>query len=261
MDGGRYMKLGVCGSVKEAAIIKKCGFDYVEENLSRLASMTDGEFDGYAAEYKRIGVPVLSTNGFFPGGFDIYGAPENDIADYAERGISRAEALGVKTVVVGSGAARNIPSGADREEYEKKFCAVISSIADIAEKHGVAVVVEPLSRLETNLVNTVSDSVAVAKRTGRKNVGAMVDFFHFYMNGENDEGLNCAMGTLCHAHLARANPDRLMPTEKSDIPSLEKWAKMLRGIEYRGNLSLEGFFGDNLEKTLALTRPLLEVFG
>lgn len=254
------MKLGVCGSVNDAAIIKKCGFDYVEENLSRLASMTEGEFDLYAAEYKKIGVPVLSTNGFFPGGYDIYGASENDIADYATRGISRAAALGVKTVVVGSGAARSIPVGADREEYEKKFCAVISSIADIAEKYGVVAVVEPLSRAETNLVNTVSDSVAVAKRTGRKNVGAMVDFFHFFMNGEQSDGLDCATGLLFHAHLARANPDRLMPTDEGELPTLEKWAKMLKGIGYKGDLSLEGFFGDDLEKTLALTRPLLEVF-
>lgn len=254
------MKLGVCGSVKEAAIIKKCGFDYVEENLARLAAMTGGEFSACAAEYKKIGVPVLSTNGFFPGGYVIYGATEKEVTDYAERGVSRAAALGVKTVVVGSGAARSIPVGANREEYEKKFCAVISSIADIAEKHGVTVVVEPLSRSETNLVNTVSDSVAVAKRTGRKNVGSMVDFFHFYMNGEQSDGLECAAKNLLHAHLARANPDRLMPTDEGEKPTLEKWAKMLRDIDYRGNLSLEGFFGDDFETTLALTRPLLEIF-
>ena len=86
----------------------------------------------------------------------------------------------------------------------------------------------------------------------------MVDFFHFFMNGDN--GLGCAEGLLFHAHLARANPDRLMPTDESEKPTLKKWAAMLRAIDYRGDLSLEGFFGDDLETTLKLTRPLLDVF-
>ena len=144
------------------------------------------------------------------------------------------------------------------EEYEAKFVSFVASVADVAAKNGIKIAIEPLARAETNLINLVSESVAVAKRTGKKNVGAMVDFFHFFMNG--DDGIGCAEGLLFHAHLARANADRLMPTDKSELPTLEKWAAMLRGIGYSGDLSLEGFFGDDLEKTLIKTRPLLDVF-
>ena len=252
------MKLGVCGSLGTAETIKKCGFDFVEENFSRLAAMTDGEFSDYAAGYEKLGVPVLSTNGFLPGGYVIYDKTPDETREYAARGMARAASLGVKTVVIGSGAQRNIPDGADREAFEAKFVSFVATVADVAEKYGIKVVVEPLARAETNLVNLVSESVAVAKRTGKKNVGAMVDFFHFFING--DDGLGCAEGLLFHAHLARANADRLMPTDKTEIPTLEKWAAMLRGIGYRGDLSLEGFFGDDLEKTLTKTRPLLDVF-
>ena len=151
-----------------------------------------------------------------------------------------------------------MPDGADREAFEEKFVSFVASVADIADGYGIKVVVEPLARAETNLVNLVSESVAVAKRTEKKNVGAMVDFFHFFMNG--DDGLGCAEGLLFHEHLARANADRLMPTDKTELPTLEKWAAMLRAIDYRGDLSLEGFFGDDLETTLIKTRPLLDVF-
>lgn len=254
------MKLGVCGSLGSAETIKKCGFDFVEENFSRLALMTDAEFSATADGYKKLGVAVLSTNGFLPGGYVVYDKTPDEIEEFTARGMARAASLGVATVVIGSGAQRNIPAGADRAAYEGKFVKTVASVADIAKEYGINVVVEPLSRAETNLVNFVSESVAVAKATGRKNVGAMVDFFHFYMNGDGADELKCAKGTLCHAHLARANPDRLMPTSESELPTLGKWAAMLKGIGYGGNLSLEGFFGDDLEATLTKTRPLLDVF-
>ena len=252
------MKLGVCGSLGTAGTIKKCGFDFVEENFSRLAAMTDGEFRDYAAGYEKLGVPVLSTNGFLPGGYVIYDKTPREIKEYAARGMARAASLGVKTVVIGSGAQRNIPDSADREEYEAKFVKTVASVASVAAGYGIKIAIEPLARAETNLVKIVSESVAVATRTEKKHVGAMVDFFHFFMNG--DDGLGCADGLLFHAHLARANPDRLMPTDKTELPTLEKWAAMLRAIGYDGDLSLEGFFGDDLETTLIKTRPLLDVF-
>lgn len=254
------MKLGVCGSLGTAGIIKKCGFDFVEENFSRIAAMTDGEFAACAAGYEKLGVAVLSTNGFLPGGYVIYDKTPGEIIEYAARGMARAASLGVETVVIGSGAQRNIPAGAVREAYEEKFVKVLLSVADIAKGYGIKIAVEPLSRTETNLVNFVAEGAVIARATKRENVGTMVDFFHFFMNGDNESGLISASDKLFHAHLARENPDRLMPTDISELPTLEKRAATLKSMGYGGNLSLEGFFGDDLEKTLMKTRPLLDVF-
>jgi hypothetical protein len=35
------MKIGVCGSIERAPIIKSLGFDYVEENLSKIAGLSE----------------------------------------------------------------------------------------------------------------------------------------------------------------------------------------------------------------------------
>ena len=59
------MKIGVCGSIERAPIIKSLGFDYVEENLSKIAGLSEEDFEKIVKEYKSLGLPVYSFNCFF----------------------------------------------------------------------------------------------------------------------------------------------------------------------------------------------------
>ena len=255
------MKKGVCGNTNMAETIKRSGYDYVEENFSLLAAMTNEEFEQTVRKYKDIDIPVLATNGFFPGGFELYGDGDREkAASYVRRTMPRAAALGVKTVVIGSGRQRSIPVCKDRAECEEIFVCIVQDVAECAKEYGIDVVVEPLNRKETNFILTVADGAAIARKTGMDNVGVLVDFHHFTQNGERDDGLLCAEDLLWHAHLARPNDDRLVPTSPSDLPALQKWAKLLKDINYCGNISLEGLFADEIGKTLTLCRPLLDVF-
>ena len=260
------MKIGVCGGSKDAKTIKKHGYDYVEENFSVISSMTDAEFEKALSTYSDIGISVYSTNGFFPAGFEIYGEKNAGRAlAYAESGLRRAAKLGVKIVIIGSGGQRRIPDNADRSAYEAEFVSLVGKIADEAGKYGISIAVEPLKYAETNFINTVADGVRICEKTGRKNVGTMVDFHHFSQNGESGDELIAAGEKLIHAHLARPNDDRLIPTDISDLPTIKKWAAMLAAADYKGNISLEGFFGENYEYTLGaamgLLAPLAEYGG
>ena len=38
------MKIGVCGGIEKAIIAKSIGYDYVEENLNKVAKMSDRDF-------------------------------------------------------------------------------------------------------------------------------------------------------------------------------------------------------------------------
>ena len=87
----------------------------------------------------------------------------------------------------------------------------------------------------------------------------LVDFFHFYMNGESDDGLLCAKGRLYHAHIARPAPDRRVPTA-DDMPTLRKWAQMLSDIGYDGGLSLECAYSEDYEGDLRAAAAVLSVF-
>jgi sugar phosphate isomerase/epimerase len=160
--------------------------------------------------------------------------------------------MGVKICVLGSGGSRAIPEGADPEEIWNKFTAIVAEVGRIAEKHGIRIAVEPLRHKETNLIHTVAEAMDVALRSRAENVGALVDFYHFHMNGEADDGLTPAGKRLFHAHIARPNEDRRMPMEE-DIPTVDKWVAMLRDVDYCGNLSLEGKIdSSSLKETKAI---------
>ena len=129
-------------------------------------------------------------------------------------------------------------------------------MGNTAKQYGIKIAIEALSYRETNLANKVSEAVDFANRINLNNVGVLVDFFQYALNKENDGGLICAKDRLFHAHLARANLDRRMPTEE-DIPHVKKWSCMLRDIGYDQCISLEGAF--NLE-SLQQTKKIVDLF-
>ena len=254
------MKFGVCCGVNNALTLKNAGYDYIEANFTSITTLSEQDFDAMLTEAGSLALPVYATNCFFPGDIDLYGeGAQQRVSEYAARGFSRVAKLGVKMCVIGSGKARNIPDGEDRAVIEQKFTDLLSVLGELAMPYGIKIAIEPLSFNETNFINKVGEAVALAEKCGKSNVGALVDFFHFHMNGEADDGLLCAKGRLFHAHIARPN-DRQMPTE-NELPILEKWAALLAEIGYDGTLSLEGGYGKDFQQTLENTRPLLSVFG
>ena len=238
------MKIGVCGGIERAPMIKSLGFDYIEENLSKIAALSEEDFEKRVDEYKALGLPVYSFNGFFGGDISIYGENSMDgVKEYASRALLRAHKLGGKVCVIGSGKARAIPDGVSREFAEIRFAEVVSVCADIADKYGIKIVVEPLNSCETNFINTVSEGAGIAQRVGKANVGALVDFFHFYMEGECDSEVSKIADVLIHAHIARPNADRCAP-KAEDAETVARWAELLKSIGYGEAISLECKYND-----------------
>lgn len=254
------MKIGVCGGIERAPIIKALGYHYVEENMSKIAALTEQDFADRVKQYEGLDFPVYSFNGFFGGDVSLYGeASMLDIREYSERALRRAKELGGEICVIGSGKARAIPNGISREFAERRFCDVISLCGDIADKYGIKIAIEPLNSKETNYINTVSDSADIAKRSGKDNVGALVDFFHFFMENESDDSIIKNEDVLIHAHIARPNADRLSPT-KDDAKVVAHWAGLLKKIDYKGCVSIEARFVD-FEQDIKEAKECFKIIG
>ena len=237
------MKIGVCGGVAKAPIIKALGYDYVEENMFKIASLSESEFNETVEFYKNLDIPVYSFNGFFGGDITIYGEGSLDeIREYAALALKRAHALGGKVCVIGSGKARAIPDGVSLEFARERFVEVVSICCDIADGYGIRIVVEPLNSGETNFINTVSEAAEIAKLTGKRNAGSLVDFFHFAYEKENDGGIVNNGDTLMHAHLAR--PDDRYAPKLEDAETVARWIGLLKSINYTGALSVESKYKD-----------------
>ncbi len=257
------MRFGVCCSTPSYfPAVKANGYDYIEFCFSKLYAMPEEEFQAIKTALKENGLVAEVANGFFPGeinsvGYDI---DYDYITEYTEKSMTRFKELGGEIVVFGSGKQRNIPDEIPRETGIDQFCKTLNVCADIAAKYGVKLAIEPLNSDETNLINTVADSIEICKRCGNKNVYTIADFYHVFRSGESMEAIESNEGYLVHAHLARANMDRRMPSEESDIADCKKWAAALKKGGYDARLSLEGSWKPEFTETIKTVVPFLENF-
>ena len=172
----------------------------------------------------------------------------------------RAETLGGKICVIGSGGSRKIPDGFDFETGYDQFAKVLGIAGDIAAEYGITIVVEPLQADETNLINTVEQGIEIVKEVNKSNVKALADFYHVYRSGETLDAIRNNDGWLAHLHLARANDDRAMPYEE-DIPKIEEWANAVKASGYEGRLSLEGSYLPEFAECLYRTHKIIDCFN
>jgi sugar phosphate isomerase/epimerase len=253
------MKIGVCGGTDKAPMIKRLGFDYIEENMSKILELSDAEFADKVREYEALGLPVYSFNVFFDKEIELYSDEFfSGLEDYGRKAFSRAKALGGSICVVGSGKARSIPEGVTRESAEARFVEILSLLGGIAEDYSIKLAIETLNRSETNFITTVCEAAELARRVGRKNVGSIVDFYHFSMENESDESLLSCGDVIMHAHFAVPKSRKAVP-DAEDIPTLAHWAELLREINYSGAISIEARY-DDFESELAEGAKHLDPF-
>ena len=264
------MRFGICTSSSQWKTVAELGYDYAECNLSALANATEEKFESMLAIQKECGIRVEACNGFFPPDFKLYATREDGTEDvegfaqiqenvrrYVEGVFPRAAQLGVCVAVLGSAGARTVPEGVDRSVAERQFLEVLRICADLGERYGILVTVEPLNYSETNFIHTLADGLDFARRAEHKNIGAMVDFYHHYYNKESFDAFQEAMPLLSHVHLA--NPARNHPTA-SDAEFVAERLECLRSIGYDGRVSLECGMGDDFARAAAESLKLLKQF-
>lgn len=232
------MRVGVAGGKDDWPVAARLGYDYFEANLSAVAALSEAEFSEWKRFPAATGIAAEAFNGFFGGDVRLYEASDGRLKNYCARALDRAAALGGKIAVVGSGRARSVPEGMAADEAEARFAAILRIVGDCAAAVGMKAVIEPLNRLECNFINTVEEAAALCRKAGHPAVGVLVDFYHFYVNGEAVGALDSAAGRLWHAHLARPATDRGAP-KAGDVAALAPYADALRRIGYTGRLSLE----------------------
>ena len=253
---------GVCTTLDKIPELIAAGYDYLEYGFANLVNMTDEEFLNAKSIVEQYNFKVEGYNGFFTQDVRLTGdgVDYDAISDYCEKGMKRASLLGGKVTVIGSGKCRNIPDGFDFEEGYNQFARVLGIAGNAAAKYGITVVVEPLEKGETNLINTVAQGIEICKRVNLPNVKCLADFFHVYKSGETLDAIKNNNGMLGHLHIARAADDRSMPYEE-DVPVVEKWAEAVKASGYDGRLSLEGGFRPEFNECIVRTRKIIECFN
>ncbi len=255
------MKFGICiGGVNKQKLtfLKQTGYDYFEISLKRLALLGEEEFCNTVNTVREVGLPCLSANSMLPASYKIAsdGFDQKAALDYVAKAFLRAAQLGVSAVVFGSGGARSVAEGVDKNYAYNKVASFLNSAALIAQKHGITIVLEPLSRFECNLINTIEQGAALAEATQSSNVKAHADLFHMYHSQDDISNIMRHKGILAHSHIS--NPKtRMFPKRAGEAD----YRSYIEALQYAGcdTCSVEGwavFFDSAAKKAIKLLKSL-----
>ena len=144
-------------------------------------------------------------------------------------------ALPDAVVVLGSGAARRIPEGVDRQAGQAQFAACLAAIHDLASARRLRVMLEPLVAIETNLIHDLQQGVDFLDRHGLARVQLVADLNHLMAAGLDLAVVEKLAARVGHVHLA--DTGRLAPGT-GDWP-ISAFLSALRRGGYRGEVTIE----------------------
>jgi sugar phosphate isomerase/epimerase len=232
--------IGYCVGLKGLETAKAAGFDYVELGVTEIAALSDADFDAAVAHVKKVGLPTPNANLFLPATLKLTGpdaAPPAEQMAYVTKAFARLNRLGVRILCFGSGGARRVPDGFSKDEAFAQLVAFGKRIAPEARANGITVVIEPLRRQETNIINTTAEGLALVKAVADPNFQLLIDFFHLASEKEDPAIIIEARDNIRHLHMA--NPQgRVFPQQWEEY-NYAPFFESLRRIGYTGGISIE----------------------
>jgi D-psicose/D-tagatose/L-ribulose 3-epimerase len=224
-----------------------------------VATLSDEYYARLRERVRALRVPVRAANSFFPSALKITGPEIDPVAQtaYARRCLDRLSELGIRIVVFGSGGARRVPEGFSRDEAMTQLVAFGRRVADEAAPRGITVVLEPLRRQESNIVNSVAEGLAIVRAVDRPAFRILSDFYHLAEEKEDPAVLREAGDLLRHVHIA--NPKGRVFPKRPDEADYAPFVRALRDIGYRGGVSVEARtedFARDAPEAIALVRGL-----
>jgi D-psicose/D-tagatose/L-ribulose 3-epimerase len=185
------MKLALCNEVlgglsleAQCELAARLGYDGLEIAPFTLANAPE-RID--AAEARRIrgvveaaGLVVTGLHWLLvkPSGLSVTDpdpARRRRTLDVVTRLIGLCAELGGKVLVHGSPKQREVAPGETLDIARARLRDFLAEAAEAAAAHGVVYCIEPLSRNETLLVNTVAEAAEIARAVGRPALRTMID--------------------------------------------------------------------------------------
>ena len=254
------MRFGCCCSIEQAEVAHAAGFDYIECTVvSLLPEATEPMFAPVLEKYQAAPVPVAACNVFLPGDLKVVG-PDVEwprVETYVRTALRRVRLIGANLVVFGSGKARMVPEDFARADAEAQLVDFLQLVGDVAQAHAMTVVIEPLNRKESNILNSVAEGVALAERVNRPAIRVLADFYHMDEEQEELRALLDYKDWLAHIHVA--DTGRRAPGTGS-YPYAQ-FVELLDQAGYDGMVSIECRWEEFAAEAGPACRFLHQIFG
>lgn len=249
-DGALDMKLSIVLSTQPASFSALAYRGELAANINKIAGLGyDGvelavrdprllNMDVLNSSLKEAGLPVpaIGTGQAYGEEGLSFTNPDSDIRGKAiERIKAQIELAEVLNAVVIIGLIRGkIEDGVTKEKAEEWMLAAFDECARF--NPNVRLAIEPINRYETDLLNTVPETLGFLDKLRAENVGALLDTFHMNIEEPSPiESIQMAGDRIFHFHVADSN--RWYPGA-GHIDFLEI-SRLLKQIGYQGFVSAE----------------------
>lgn len=185
------MKLSLCNEVlrdldfaAQCAMAAKLGYDGLEVAPFTLSEaphlLSAGQRTALRRTAKDSGIAITGLHWLLvtPQGLSLNGqdsAARAATIEMMERLVDLCADLGGSVLVHGSPTQRSIADGDDVVAGRRWAVEGWRAAARAAERAGVIYCIEPLSRAETNFINTIEEAVSVVDEVGSPALRAMID--------------------------------------------------------------------------------------
>jgi len=236
------MKFGCCVNIDKYDDLVLLGYDFIELSGSEIYNMSEAEFDSTRNVIRDGPLKCNSLNAFLRPNIMVVGDVDRPcVNDYVEIVVNRAGNLGIKTIALGSPLSRKMPIDFPKSKAIAQIVEFTQYICQLTEHLGIRILIEPVCNELTNTINQISDALAVIDCINSKNVGLLVDYYHFVKEKEKLESLNHKVSELLwHVHIAEPVGRTFLIQEQA--PVYTRFFKQLRSIGYDKTISIEAFF-------------------
>ena len=237
------MRFGVCIPYKQVTTLQHVPFDYLEENVQRflIPEQPDEDFVPHLQAIRNLPLPVEAANSLLPASLPIISTPTQRVDTarldrYIHTTLRRAEKVGIRVIVFGSGTARMSPAGYDKATAIQQVGAYLAQWSIWGEEHGVTIALEPLRYEETNILNTVAESGELVESIRDSEATLLADTYHMACNGESPEDVVRWASLLSHVHVAEKQ-ERAAPGRFGE--NLRPYFSALHQVGYDKRISIE----------------------
>ena len=217
LNGATTMRADLATDLQAA---RAAGFDYLEIWAAKLRRFLEQRSTSELRDlFSESGLRPLSINSIEHITFrdaQSYDAIRHECEELS----SIAAAIGCPCVVVVPGQLPK--TGAPRTEVIAESKKVLNELCDIASNHGVSLAFEFLGQTDCS-VQTLDLAAEIVNQAGRKNLGLVIDSFHFYAGGstfEMIEALDPRSVQIFHINDAEDLPREQLADKHRLLPGL-----------------------------------------
>lgn len=261
------MRLGCCGTMDDATVMKAVGFDFLEVNIQAVLQGGISCKEWREPDMASLPLPIEAANSLLPASMPVIG-PDRDLAKltkYMERTAKRARKLGIERLVFGSGGARKRPEDVSLELANEQLAEFTTIAADACGEHGVILVIEHLNSKECNMINKLDEARALCEAVNHPNCMGLVDSYHYGLENDTEQAVLDMGPILRHVHLAEPDSGRGEPwhpaADGGSGFDFDDFFCLLRKIGYNERISIEArWSGPIAEKGEQVVKRLREAW-